>query len=155
MSIDEQPPSRRGVLKAFGVGGALLTAGAVGAPLLGLTGAASAHSSQADGALVDSDYQELMMGVEYVGAEIYGAAVATEKLSDANAALATSYAANHQVHADTFAKNLGVTDADQVPLKELSDSLMPKVQGAADEDAILKVLLDYENTTTASYQSFI
>ncbi|MCU1352294.1 MAG: Ferritin-like domain [Acidimicrobiales bacterium] len=148
--------SRRDFMKKVGVGGALVTVGALAAPLA--TAGAAPASAQAPAAAGDLTSDELLafaMGIEYVGAQLYQLAGAKGSLDAAAATMVTTFGDHHQAHGDSFASLLGADDASKVPNKKLLDERSPTVDRAADQKAVLRALLAWEDTIAATYQSLL
>jgi hypothetical protein len=142
--------SRRTFLTRTAGVGALVTAGALvlpGSPL-----AISAGARPADqGTLKDPDFAAFATNLELAAVAAYTAAFDKDVLDDEWSDIALQFQSHHQAVADTLTE-LRDPDADE-PVAEatLSKRAVDAIAAAADQNAVLLVLADVEETCAATH----
>ncbi len=138
--------ARRRFLQGAGLGAAAVTVGPAVLPLSRLWSPAFAGAGSGDGALA-----AFAQSVELAAVEAYGAAAGSGKVTTpAVVMVATTFAAQHQEHADAFGGAAGdaATDA---PNPGLLEEFGPMIEAAADENAILELAYGLENAAASTY----
>ena len=151
-------PTRRGFMKAVGVGGALVAGG--GALLPFLDDVAGAQDS---GDLDDNELFEVAMTLEYAAAQLYEEALAADTLDDEALERVRDFGPNHTVHGDAIASTLTALTTDdsydvtklQVPNPKLYDTFRDRIEAAVDQNAMLGILQDLESTLAATHQVLV
>ena len=146
-------PTRRGFLKAAGVGGALVAGGSAFVPLL--SGTAGAQSSASDAAALF----EVAMTIEYAAAQLYEEAIAGGSLDDEALGRIREFGPNHQVHGDSIADALASTSTDesfdvtklQLPNPKLYSTFRDRLEGATGLEATLGILQELESILAATH----
>ncbi|MCU1352291.1 MAG: ferritin-like domain protein [Acidimicrobiales bacterium] len=145
-SLREQREARRGFMTKVGVGGALLTAGALASPIAGFMPAAFAQ-----GGLDDAAIATFAMTVEYAAVEAYKAAAGSGKLEPAVVTIGTTFAGHHKEHGDAFAGIVKATAADKKPNAAILKAFGPKLAAAKDQAALLEIAYTIEEAAAATY----
>lgn len=158
MPIDQstQPAAgttRRTFLVRSAVGGALVTAGAVAAPALGLIPSAGAQ----DGArkLTDGAFASFATPFELAAVQAYLGALSSEQLDETWTTRARQFQANHQATADLLATLVAEGDPAPRADAELVEQVTTALDGAASQEAVLAVLATVEETLAATHLSAI
>ena len=140
--------TRRSFLAKAATGGALLTAGSMVTPISRFMPAAMAQETPE----VSDDVKLAMFaaGLELAAVEVYRAATASGKLTNAGNQIATMFGGHHQQHADALNGIIGEDAAIDEPNKALVDEFGPMVRGAADENAILEVAYSVEEAAAST-----
>lgn len=142
---DELRPGRRRFL-AQAAAGSALTLGATVLPVGRFLPAAWGAEEPSD-----ADLAAFAAGLELAAVAAYNTAAGTGKLSGPASAVGTMFAGHHQDHADALNDILGeeaaVEKANPAVLKEFG----PKLTGAANEKAILRVAYSIEEAAASTY----
>ncbi len=164
-STDPAAHDRRTFLTRSAVGGALLSAVALGAPAGSLLTAASAQApvqgndwainTEDKETLGDEIFAEKAIPLELAAVQAYLAAVQTQKLSDRYVDWAQTFSSHHQQVADALTPLLSEEAEAPVPDAALTKAWGDAIAGAADEKAILGLLADAENGLVATHLSAI
>ena len=96
--------TRRSFLTKAATGGGLLTVGSMVAPISRFVPAATAQEAPVSD---DVELAMFMAGLELAAVEIYRAAAATGKLTNAGNQIATMFGGHHQDHADALNEIIG------------------------------------------------
>ncbi len=136
---------RRDFMKKAGVGGAVVTAGAVLAPVSSFMPAA-----WADAAPSDADLAKFAASLELAAVGAYQAALKTGKLSPASVAVGTLFASHHQDHANALNSILG-SAAVKAGNKTVLAAFGPKIASAPTEAAILDIAYTIEEAAASTY----
>jgi hypothetical protein len=170
--------SRRTFLRGVGLGGAALTVGgsavalaATGAGAQTSTTAGDTATTQAAGTTAasastvpastttevrkaptaeDVEILSFAQTLELALVEVYGAALATGKLAEDVLPLVAAFRDHHLQHGQAYAGPAGKA-ALNVANAGLVDEYVPRIEGAADQAAVLTVLFELENSAAASY----
>lgn len=137
--------SRRHFLRNAGLGGLALSVGTTLLPMGRLLPAAWAEGSISEGELAG-----FAQSVELAAVAAYEAAIDTGLLSGTVVDVAEVFRGHHQDHADALG---GVASEDAVdePNQALLAAASEQLQGATDEEAILALAQDLENSAAATY----
>ena len=149
--------TRRTFLVRSAVGGALVTAGAVAAPALGLTPGAGAQDGSSDGGsdlLTDAQFAAFATPLELAAVLGYQAALNADVLDPAWTDRARQFQTNHQDVADLLATLVAEGDPAPRADADLSEQLSSQLAGG-DQAAILTVLADLEDTLAATHLSAV
>jgi len=151
-------PTRRGFMKAVGVGGALVAGG--GALLPFLADGASAQESKG----LDDDNQrfELAMTLEYAASQLYEDALDSGNLDGVVTDRIREFGPNHQVHGDTIGKTLTALSTDdsfdvtklEVPNAKLYDTYRERLEAVSNQTAVIGILQELESTLAATLHGF-
>ncbi|HEY4377196.1 MAG TPA: ferritin-like domain-containing protein [Acidimicrobiales bacterium] len=142
--LRDEREARRGFMKKAGIGGALVTAGALAAPIAGFLPKAFAAG------LDDAAIATFAAHVEYAAVAAYQAAAATGKITDPTVAkVATTFAGHHKDHGDAFAAIVKLTD--KSPNAKILAAFGPKISAAADQAALLEIAYTIENAAASTY----
>lgn len=152
-------PTRRGFMKAVGLGGALVAGG--GALLPFLADEVSAQSGS--GGLDDSGLLQVAMTLEYAASQLYEDARGKGSFDEATTNRIVQFGPNHQTHGDSIADMLTTLSTDetfdvtslQVPNAKLYKTFHDRLDAAADATAALGVLQDLESTLAATLQVMV
>ena len=151
-------PTRRGFMKAVGLGGALVAGGGALLPFL-----ADGVSAQASDGLDDDNRRfELAMTLEFAASQLYEDALGSGTLDDVVTDRIRDFGPNHQVHGDTLAETLTALSTDEsydvtkleVPNSKLYDAFRGRLESGADQTAVLGVLQELEATLAATLHEF-
>ena len=151
-------PTRRGFMKAVGVGGALVAGGGALLPFL-----ADGVSAQASGGLDDDNQRfELAMTLEFAAAQLYEDALDSDSLDDVVTDRIRDFGPNHQVHGDMIAETLTALSTDdtydvtklEVPNPKLYDTFRDRLESVSNQTAVLGVLQELESTLAATLHEF-
>lgn len=148
--------TRRGFLARSAVGGALVTAGAVASPLGRLLPIAGAQTPTAIAAgLSDSDFAVFATPFELTAVQTYLAAIESDLLDDEWLERARTFQSNHQAVAATLTTLVAETEEPPVADTDLLEVWRGSVEGAADQDALLQVLVEVEESLSATHLAAI
>jgi hypothetical protein len=142
--------SRRQFVRTVGVGAAAL--GAVAVTGAALTGVASAQTEAEPPDLSPAD-QELVLflqSISLAAEEGLNTAAAASYLQSEVAEDVRTFSRHHGVHATNFAALLPTTEVETLPNQVLLGELVEGVNGAADQQALLLVLLAFEERLSAT-----
>lgn len=144
--------TRRTFLVRSALGGALVTAGAVAAPTLGLLPA----GAQAEEVLLtDAQFAAFATPFELAAVIGYQQAIASEKLDAAWLDRARQFQTNHQSIVDLLTTLLHEGDPAPVADAEVSSQLTDAVQGAGNQAGILQALAEFEEILAATHLSAV
>ena len=144
--------TRRSFLTKAATGGGLLTFGSMVAPVSRLVPAATAQEEEEDTPVSDDvELATFMAGLELAAVEVYRAAAATGKLTNAGNQIATMFGGHHQDHADALNEIIGEDAAVTEPNGALVDEFGPMIRAAADEAAILEIAYSLEEAAASTY----
>jgi Ferritin-like domain len=151
-------PTRRGFMKAVGIGGALVAGSGALLPFLTET-----VGAQQSGGLDDIQLFEVAMTLEYAAAQLYEEALAGGTLDDQALERIREFGPNHTVHGDAIATTLTALSTDdtydvtklQVPNAKLYDTFRDRIEAAVGQDATLGILQDLESTLAATHQVLV
>ena len=142
--------SRRTFLTRTAVGGALVTAGALGLPLGSLAPTAGARPAK-QGTIKDDAFVAFAAPLELAAVAAYTAAIGGDGLDEEWAAIALDFQSHHQAVADTLAplgdESAPAPVADAAVAKRWVDA----VKAAGDQNAILLALAEVEETLAATH----
>jgi hypothetical protein len=145
--------SRRQFLRRVGVGGAAVAVGATGISLAALL-PASAQSTATSEVITDADTPIIAFSqtVELALVLLYQKAIDTKKLNAIVTETARTFSLHHNDHATALATLLD-TDAPNKGNQALIDQYGPQITNATDQNGIVQVLYQLEQSMAATYQS--
>ncbi len=146
-------PSRRRFVRSVGLGAAAL--GAAAATGAGLTGVASAQSSSSSATLpdlvaADVSLVQFLESVSLAAESGLASAADAPYLDSAVAELLRGFSRHHRDHATTFAALIPKTANITTPNPKLLSELTGKVDGAANQAALLGVVQAFEEQMAAT-----
>ena len=149
--------TRRNFVRNLGLGGAAIAFGSVMVPVAGLVSQAAAQStaSSIDVSNIPAADTALMVfaqGLELALQSTYEAMIATRKLDSAVQETARLFGRHHGQHATAFSVLLLKNDIVSVPNPKVLALFTPRVDQAADQNALLQVAFDLETGAAATYQ---
>lgn len=137
--------SRRHFLRNAGLGGLALSVGSSLVPMSRLLPAAWAEESMTEGELA-----AFAQSVELAAVEAYTAAIGTGLLDGSVVDVAEIFRGHHTDHAGALG-GIASQDAVDEPNQALLDALAPQLEDAADQEAVLTLAQDLENSAAATY----
>jgi len=144
--------TRRSFLTKAATGGGLLAVGSMVAPISGFMPAAAAQEGEGEAPVSDDvELAMFMAGLELAAVEVYRAAAATGKLTNAGNQIATMFGGHHQAHADALNEIIGEDAAITKPNATVVDEFAPMIRAAADEVAILEIAYSLEEAAASTY----
>ena len=147
--------TRRSFLTKAATGGGLLTVGSMVAPISRFVPAATAQEAEPAPVSDDVELAMFVAGLELAAVEVYRAAAATGKLTNAGNQIATMFGGHHQDHADALNEIIGEDAAVTEPNAALVDEFGPMIRAAADEAAILEIAYALEEAAASTYLNAI
>ncbi|MCD9622418.1 ferritin-like domain-containing protein [Rhabdothermincola salaria] len=165
--LDDSDPdlvaSRRRFVRNLGAGAVAF--GAVGISGLALAQAASAAEDSGSGAGSSSDGEEdgadlpaadielvsFAQGIELAAVAAYGLAVDTNLLDPMAVETCRTFARHHREHATALGSLLPSADVVADPNGAVVDAVVPQIEGAGDQDALLQVMYGVEEGAAATY----
>jgi hypothetical protein len=153
-STEPATHDRRTFLTRSAVGGALLSAVALGLPAANLLPAAWAQTSDED-LLTDELFADAATPLELAAVQAYLAAAQSEQLDDEALGWAQTFGTNHQAVADTLATLLGEGAPAPTPDVALTEEWTRAVNAASDQRGVLAVLATVEDALVATHLSAI
>ena len=149
-SIDSATATtRRTFLTRAAFGGALVTAGAVALPHLGLTPAGARQTDQ--GTLKDPDFAAFGTAIELAAVAAYSAAFDTGHLDDEWSALALRFQGHHQDVADTLTELRDSDAGEAIAEAAFSKRSVDAIKAAGDQNGVLAALAVVEETCAATH----
>lgn len=140
---DATAAGRRSFLKRVSIGGGAIAIGSVLTPWKSLLAPAMAQD------IPLADLAKFAASVERAAVALYEGAAASGKVTTpAVGEAATAFASHHADHAAAFEALIGEMVA---PNQALLDALVPQLEAAADEPAVLELAYGVENSASSTY----
>ena len=142
--------TRRTFLVRAAVGGALVTAGAVAAPVGPFLGIAGAQESGEE-LLNDAEFGVFATPLELAAVLVYVAAIDAELLDEEWTSRARQFQAHHEAVATTLGTLRGEDASPAEPDEALLEQGTTAIEAATDQAGVLQVLADLEDTLAATH----